>query len=267
MKTRSESPAAYDGLVEAYDESWSVHVQEPQQRLTRELRLRPGLRCADIGCGTGTDTVEMLRAVAPGEMVAVDCSPQMLRCVQRRAWQAGLPLTVECSDASAFIEEASGFDVVSLRFCLGYLDWRALLPRMPQMVKPGGRLGMLTILATSAPQAYEAYEEMIRSMRLPAVKRSAPLSLSEIEGPLTDAGCALESQWVHSFRLMFATGRELARFLSQSGLATHPLLSRAPQDAVAMLWGRFAEILESQRTPAGIPLDFEIAGLVARVRP
>lgn len=264
MKTRPESPAAYDGLVEAYDQSWSIHVKEPQQRLTRALCLRPGLRCADIGCGTGTDTVEMLRAIAPGEMVAVDCSAEMLQRAQRRAHDAGLSLTVECRDAAAFVAESGGFDVVSLRFCLGYLDWRALLPRMLQMVKPGGRLGMLTILASSAPQAYEAYEEMIRSMRLPAVKRSAPLSLSEIEEALQETDCDFEAQWVHSFRLLFATGRELSQFLSQSGLASHPLLSQAPPNLVAMLWARFAETVESQRTPGGIPLDFEIGGIVAR---
>jgi ubiquinone/menaquinone biosynthesis C-methylase UbiE len=160
MKTRPELPAAYDSLVDAYDESWSVHVREPQQRLTRDLQLRPGLRCADIGCGTGTDTVEMLRLASPGEMVAVDCSPQMLSCTQLRARKAGLSLTVECRDAATFILESAGFDVVSL--------------------------------------------------------------------------------------------------------ATHPLLSQAPQHAVQMLWARFAEILESQRTPAGIPLDFDIGGLVAR---
>lgn len=267
MKTRPESPAAYDDLVEEYDETWSIHVGAPQQRLTRELQLRPGLRCADIGCGTGTETVEMLRATAPGEMVAVDCSALMLRAAQLRAHDAGLSLTLERCDAATFIAEARGFDVVSLRFCLGYLDWRALLPRMPQMVKPGGRLGMLTILATSAPQAYEAYEQMIRGMRLPAVQRSAPESLTEIEEALAETGCEFEAQWLHSFRLLFATGQELARFLSRSGLASHPLLDQLPQDALAMLWGRFAEILESQRTPSGIPLDFDLGGFVARVRP
>lgn len=269
MMTSAEPlTAAYDGLVEEYDETWSIHVKEPQQRLTRELCLRPGLRCVDVGCGTGVDTLEMLRITAPGEMVAVDCSSLMLDSAQRRAQKANLSLTTVCKDAATFITESTpaSFDVVSLRFCLGYLDWRALLATTSELVRPSGRLGILTILATSAPQAYHAYEEMIRSMGLPKVTRSAPQSLTEIERALEGTGCELESQWLHPFRLMFATGRELARFLSQSGLATHPLLDQLPQEAASMLWNRFAELLELQRTPSGIPLDFELAGVVARMR-
>jgi ubiquinone/menaquinone biosynthesis C-methylase UbiE len=266
METRAESiHVTYDGIAMDYDQHWSVHVREPQQRLTRELALRPGLRCADLGCGPGLDTVEMLRAVAPGQVVAVDNSQVMLITAQQRARAAGLELTLCREEAGAFITAMTerSYDVISLRFCLGYLDWSSLLPRLPLALRAGGRLGLLTILSTSAPQAYAAYETMVRSIGLPSVVRSAPASLSEMEELLRASGATLQSGWTHSFRLMFSSGDQLARFLRDTGLATHPLLDQLSDIAATALWQRFAEVVEWQRTAEGIPLDFDLAGLIA----
>jgi ubiquinone/menaquinone biosynthesis C-methylase UbiE len=266
METRAESiHMAYDGIAVDYDQHWSVHVREPQQRLTHELALRRGQRCADLGCGPGLDTVEMLRAVAPGQVVAVDSSQVMLLTAQQRARAAGLELTLSCEEAGAFIAAMPehSYDVISLRFCLGYLDWSALLPRLPLALRAGGRIGLLTILSSSAPQAYAAYEIMVSSLGLPSVTRSAPASLAEIEELLRASGATVQSAWTHSFRLMFASGEQLARFLRDTGLATHPLLDQLSDIAATALWRRFAEIVEWQRTPEGIPLDFDLAGLIA----
>jgi SAM-dependent methyltransferase len=121
---------AYDRIVADYDSRWSVHVEEPQRRLTRELRLLPGDRCADLGCGTGIDTLELIKLAAPGEVVGVDLSPGMLETAAARARSAGYSLTTLCEGADEFIANAddASFDVLSLRFCLGYLDWRPPFP-------------------------------------------------------------------------------------------------------------------------------------------
>src|SRR5262245_53090660 len=154
--------AAYDRIASDYDAMWSVHVEQPQNRLTRELRVARGERCADLGCGTGIDTVELLQLAAPGEVVAVDLSPGMLAAAQKRARARanGHQLTTVCQGAEEFVQQAEphSFDVITLRFCIGQLDWRNLLPRVPQLLRPGGRIGIVTILASSAPQAYQTYQ-------------------------------------------------------------------------------------------------------------
>jgi ubiquinone/menaquinone biosynthesis C-methylase UbiE len=269
MKVRVESlHDGYDGIAEHYDRHWSVHVREPQQRLTRELSLRRGERCADLGCGPGLDTIEMLRAVTPGEVVAVDSSQHMLQIAQRRAHSAGMQLSLQREEAGAFIDAMTphSYDVITLRFCLGYLDWRRELPRLPPALRPGGRIGLLTILATSAPQAYAAYEEMVQALGLPTVVRSAPSSLSEIEALMREGGGELQTGFTHSFRLHFATGEQLAHFLRDTGIASHPLIDQLGAEAAAMLWARFAEVVEAQRSVDGIPLDFDLAGVVATRR-
>jgi ubiquinone/menaquinone biosynthesis C-methylase UbiE len=255
---------SYDRIAAEYDTHWSVHVAEPQARLTEQLQLVSGLRCADIGCGTGVDTVDMLKRVAPGEVFAVDPSSAMLAVAAQRARQAGLKLQTRCESAEEFLQRSpeQSFDVITLRFTLGYLDWRKWLPRLARQLRPGGRLGIVTILATSAPQAYETYAEMRREWRLPDVKRSGAPSVEQIVDCL--AGTTPEATWTHSLRLTFATGEQAAHFLRESGIATHPLLSALPAPLSKALWRHFAKRIESRREPDGIPLDFDLGGVVVR---
>lgn len=258
---------AYDRIAEGYDELWSIHLREPHARLTRELSLARGERCADLGCGTGLETLEMVRAVAPGEVVGVDCSQSMLDTAKRRMKQAGYDLAISCQDVESFIRHAEGprFDVITLRLCLAYFDWRTLLPLLPRHLRPSGRIGILTNLTTSAPQAYQTYQRMVDDLGLPNVPLTVPESAEQVEQTLTDGGAIIEHSWHHHFRLWFATGADMARWLPNSGFVTHPRLVAQPDSLLAMLWAAFAERVEALREDQGIPLDFDLAGIVARL--
>ena len=257
---------AYDLIAANYDAQWSAHVGSPQCRLTNGFGLRRGERCADLGCGTGLDTLEMALQVQPGEVVGVDCSPGMLEATRRRAAAAGLALTTRCQAAERFIElfEPASFDVISLRFCLGYLDSSDALQRLPRLLRAGGRLGILTILAGSAPQAYDIYKQMAGELAFPIVALTALEPLEQIEAPLRAAKLAICEAWLHEFRLTFATGEQLTSWLRTSGIATTPLLSTLPVELANELWRAFGKRVEAQRGAADIPLDFQIAGVIAR---
>lgn len=256
---------AYDRIVTEYDSRWSVYVAEPQQRITRELRLAPGDRCADLGCGTGVDTLELLKRVAPGEVVAVDCSPAMLDAARQRAQACGYGLTTRCEGADEFIAHtaAASFDVISLRFCLGYLDWRTALPRAARLLRAGGRIGILTILSTSAPQAYTTYQGMVADLGLPDVPMTALASAEQITEQLALGGAVVRNVWTHDFRLAFASGHELARWLQSSGIATSPTVPHLSAEVTQALWREFGERLEAFRERDIVPLDFQLAGVVA----
>src|SRR6185503_6472595 len=122
------------------------HVAGPNARLTTDLALSSGERLADLACGTGVYTLEMARLNAPGETVAVDYSEGMLAAARDRAEEADVSLTLVHARAEDFVARsaAASFDVVSLRFVLAYIDWRDMLPRTGRILRPGGRVGVLT---------------------------------------------------------------------------------------------------------------------------
>ena len=257
---------AYDRIADYYDLQWSRHVRGPQRRLTDGLGLRPGLCCADLGCGTGIDTLVMAERVAPGEVLAVDCSQAMLDAVAQRAAAAGLAVTTCHQGAEEFLAGAQpgSFDVLSLRFCLGYFDWPCVLARLPKLLAAGGRAGILTILASSAPQAYRTYRSMMQELGLPEQPLTALDSLTQLTEALSDAGAQIDDAWVESFRLGFGSGAELARWLRTSGIATAKGLPSAPSELLDQLWSSFGRRMEAEREGEVVPLDFHIAGVVAR---
>jgi ubiquinone/menaquinone biosynthesis C-methylase UbiE len=258
---------SYDRIADHYDMQWSRHVRKPQQRLTRGLRLQPGMRSADLGCGTGVDTLDMARLSAPGKVIAVDCSQGMLDTLQRRAHAESLPIEMCLQGAEEFIAAAphGALDAVTLRFCLGYLDWHKVLTRLPALLRPDGRLGILTILANSAPQAYLTYREMIKDLGLPEFGLTALDSMDDVTHTLERAGCVVEDAWVESFRLAFDNGAELAAWLRESGIATAKGMPSASNELLDMVWRYFGERVEAQRVGDCVPLDFHIAGVIARV--
>lgn len=260
--------AAYDQIAAGYDQRWSVHIRSPQQRLTRDLRLSSGMRCADLGCGTGLDTIEMAELIAPEAPFAVDRSQKMLDEARARAQARGYTLRTVCQDAESFVQEAEpeSFDALSLRFCLAYLPWREILPALMRMLRSDGRLGILTNLGTSAPQALAVYREMVRELGVPEVEMPVPESLDALTAALANAGAKVSSAWIERFELWFESGPHVSAWLQESGFITHPALRAAPPELRRALWDAFASRMERYRERRGIRLDFELSGCVATRR-
>ncbi|WP_437752040.1 class I SAM-dependent methyltransferase [Sorangium sp. So ce1389] len=257
--------SVYDRIAERYDDRWGRHMRSPQDRLTAGLGLSPGARCVDLGCGTGSETVEMLRQVAPGEVIGVDCSEEMLQAARARAAAAGLKLSTRCAEAESFLgsAETSSFDIVTLRFCLAYLDWRSALPRLGRILRPGGRAGILTNLSSSTPQAYAIYCRMTDELDLDRVKLPVPDRAGQVSELLQRGGLCSVETWTHRFRLWFDSGAQVAGWLQESGFVTHAALREFPPEVLQPLCDEFAARLEVYREPEGIPLDFELAGVIA----
>jgi ubiquinone/menaquinone biosynthesis C-methylase UbiE len=286
----------YDKVADDYDLMWCRHVAGPNARLTLELDLAPGERVADLACGTGLYTVEMARLVAPGPVVGVDYSEGMLAAARQRAEEEGLELDLVSARAEDFIagSAAHSLDVVSLRFALAYLDWQAVLPQIGRVLRPGGRVGVLTSLSTSIPQFAELHRRFRKSPE-PAWKlfqhtrRSLgetwkiyrhlretfgglefvvmPDTVGQVSDRLARGGLQPTSTWTETLRLWFTSGSEAVDWLVRSGYATHNLLETVGPVAWRFVESLFAAGMETFRERRGIPLDLVIAGVVARAGP
>lgn len=266
-ETTEAGQAPYDRIAEGYDDRWTPHVREPQRRLTADLHLCKGERVLDLGCGTGVDTLDMLEQVAPGEVVAVDSSPAMLRTAVARARARSLSLTPLCSPAEEVVERmpASSLDVISIRFCLAYLPWKSTLSKLGALLRNEGRVGLLSNLASSTPQAFAIYRQMAGELDIPCIEAPVPETIGDISEALGQGGLEITTSWTYRLRLWFASGWEAVEWMRDSGYATHPELERFDPsviDALARLFG--ARLEQRFREAKGVPLDFDLAGVVAR---
>jgi ubiquinone/menaquinone biosynthesis C-methylase UbiE len=294
-KPAERAHLTYDRVAEDYDDLWSPKVVAPNARLTSDLALKRGERTADLACGTGVYTLEMARLTAPGETVAVDYSEGMLAAARERAEEAGVSLTLVHARAEDFVARcpAASFDVVSLRFVLAYVDWRDLLPRVGRILKPGGRMGVLTSTQKSIPQFYELFDryrsslepvwklykycrkdlgatwKMFRHLRETFADGrfiSVPPDVEVGARLLAEGGLRPTDTWTDTIRLWFESGRASVDWLRASGYATHDSLDHVGPQASRFLEDLFAEGMEGFREARGVPLDLVVCGVVAEKR-
>jgi len=101
--------------------------------------LRPGQRLLDVGCGPGTITTDLAALVAPGEVVAIDTSVEVLELARRHAADVGATVTLQVGDVYALDFPDASFDVVHAHQVLQHLtDPVAALREMRRVTRPGG---------------------------------------------------------------------------------------------------------------------------------
>ena len=105
--------------------------------------LRKGMRLLDIGCGPGTITVDLARRVAPGEVVGVDPSPDVVAQASAHALREGVTIDWRAGDVYALDFPKASFDVVHAHQLLQHLSdpVRALL-ELRRILRPGGLLAV-----------------------------------------------------------------------------------------------------------------------------
>jgi SAM-dependent methyltransferase len=105
-------------------------------------RLRPGLSLLDVGCGPGTITLDLARIVAPGRVIGLDASDEVV--TQARALAAesdAANVRFEVGDLFALKYDDAAFDVVHAHQVLQHLvDPVAALVELRRVLRPEGVL-------------------------------------------------------------------------------------------------------------------------------
>jgi len=102
--------------------------------------LEPGMRLLDVGCGPGTLTADLARLVAPGEVVGVDVSADVVAEATAFAAEAGAQnVSFLAGDFRSAGLGAGSFDVVHAHQVLQHVtDPIGALTAMKALAKPGG---------------------------------------------------------------------------------------------------------------------------------
>jgi len=111
-----------------------------------EMKLQPGEKILDVGCGLGQLTREMARQVDGAKVVGVERSPDQLASAKQLAEQAGEAHLVDFrpgpADQLPLKEDEHGtFDVAHARFLLEHVpNPVAVVREMVRALRPGGRI-------------------------------------------------------------------------------------------------------------------------------
>ena len=183
-----------------YTMGYSQEMLETQLRATAENSaahllpyLRPGLRVLDFGCGPGTISVGLARAVAPGEMHGVDMEESLIEMARSLAASWGQDNAMfHVGDVTDLEFEDSFFDVAHCRSVLMHVpDTAAVLSEVKRVLKPGGIIACREMICDSA-FTYPDFGIMERSWDmfsdLVAADDGHPQMGKDLKGHILEAG-------------------------------------------------------------------------------
>lgn len=178
-------------------------------------RLKPGHRVLDLGCGPGTISVGLAKAVEPGELHGLDMAESQVEMAQTAA-VAGRHGNAffRTGDATDLPYEDDFFDVVHFHAVLMHIpDTRTTLAEAKRVLKPGGFISARELIGDSSflkPNLGSLEDVWETFQRLLTANGGHPQIGKEMKGIYIDAGFS-DIEISASFET-FATGEDIAFF-------------------------------------------------------
>ena len=123
-----------------------AHARRTAERNATFLlpHLKSGQRLLDVGCGPGSITVGLARAVAPGEVVGIDINADVVAAATALAHQLDVQnarFSVENAHSLSF--GAGAFDVAFMHAILQHLEEpAAAITEVRRVLRPGGLIAL-----------------------------------------------------------------------------------------------------------------------------
>ena len=155
--------------------------------------LRPGLRLLDFGCGPGTISVGLAKAVDPGEMHGVDMEESQIDVARSVAEMGGQSNAIfHVGDVTELPFEDGFFDVAHGHNVLMHIpDTAAVLAEVKRVLKPGGIISCREMIGGSCfthpdfgviRKAWDMFEDLL------SADDGHPQMGKDLKGHVLDAG-------------------------------------------------------------------------------
>lgn len=118
-----------------------------RDRLIADLKLKPGARVIEIGCGTSRNLIRIARAYPTARLFGLDASAEMLLTSRKAVDRAGLNGRIKLVQAyaedltPALFDEQEPFDAAVFSYSLSMIpDWKQALKAAQDALAAGGRV-------------------------------------------------------------------------------------------------------------------------------
>jgi ubiquinone/menaquinone biosynthesis C-methylase UbiE len=140
---RTEDPDFFIKLLDSTRAALLARARKSPADFFAPLKLRPGLRVLDVGCGTG-DFLRLLGGlVAPGSAFGIDLSETMIAEARRRTNESTPNVFFDVADALDLPFEAGSIDrITATQVLLHIPDWKLALAQMWRVLAPGGHVAI-----------------------------------------------------------------------------------------------------------------------------
>lgn len=189
----------YDRISHSYDMLADSNEHVAREKGLAALAIKEGENVLEIGYGTGHSLVALAESVGTtGSVNGVDISDGMKKVSEKRVAEAGVADRVNLSVAITppLPYEDQSFDVVSMSFTLELFPLETIpevLKEIKRVLKPGGRLGVVSMALTKEGEKDSFLEKTYKWMHqhFPHIVDCQPINAL---GALTDAGFSIEKE-------------------------------------------------------------------------
>ncbi len=229
------------------------------------LHPDPGEHVLDIGCGTGTTTLELARLVGhSGHVTGIDVSAPMLAEASRRVEDAGLGnVSFEVGDAADHRFEPGRYDAVFSRMgIMFFVEPVAGFTNLRRALRPGGRLSFVCWRSPAENSWVSEPAQAIAKVLGPPdpmdLDAPGPFSLASadrIQSVLTAAGLVDIDITPHDQPVSVGGGTtdELVRYYMDL-LPGNSIPDNADQSVIDRTKAALGAMVQNRRTPEGIVL-------------
>jgi ubiquinone/menaquinone biosynthesis C-methylase UbiE len=151
FQDRRQTKATYDSLSRFYDILSGPAENRARQQAVDLLNISAGETLLEIGCGTGTSSLQMLKRVEPGGFVyGIDLSAKMLSVAQKKLQRSGIKKGIGffSGDAVKLPLPARSITGILMNFTIELFcdeEIAVILAECGRVLCPGGRLGVLSM--------------------------------------------------------------------------------------------------------------------------
>jgi demethylmenaquinone methyltransferase/2-methoxy-6-polyprenyl-1,4-benzoquinol methylase len=188
----------------------------------RELNIKPGMRCIDLGCGTGHSTEIIANQVSPnGLVIGYDISKSMLEIAKKRLEALSTTKFINKDMLVALLEQkADSVDLVTVFWALGYTEPNKVLKEIARVLIPGGQVAVLVNTQESLAELQKLVSKIL--IRHPFVLKyippiNFPSNIRSFRLMVDKAGLKIKSLREESCEQSFDSGELLVSWMKTSG--------------------------------------------------